>query len=112
MDHRLRVECCDCHTLMGYKPCDPAQDGKTSHSYCKSCFQKTGVGITKQCEDEWEQLRKSVPLMGKAVFYRYLGKVEQGVVWYDDGKKLRVRPRGCTKEKYGPWITYDDLVFL
>ena len=112
MNPRLRVECCDCHTILGYKPCDPAQDGKVSHGYCKPCFQKTGVEITKEIEEEWGQLRKTIPLMGKTVFYRFLGTVEQGTVWYDDGKRLRVCPMGCDRKEYGPWIDYGDLVFL
>jgi hypothetical protein len=54
-------------------------------------------------------------LVDKTVFYRFFGKIEQGVVWYDNGvNAVRIRPLGCkgTLKEYGPWIDYKDLLFL
>jgi len=61
---RLRIECCACHRLMGYRPCLPAQNGQTSHGYCRPCFLEIRVDqkslVSPELEADWAALARSL----------------------------------------------------
>ena len=62
--HLVRV-CCVCHTIMGYTPCAPENDGKRSHGYCDTCLESERARIREYKRriappDQAESLRELV----------------------------------------------------
>lgn len=55
------VACQWCLKILGYRPCVPAQDGKTSHGGCRECWKVHGIGEpTLEMEQGWSRLEESL----------------------------------------------------
>ena len=56
----LNVVCSVCHKRLGYRPCIPAQAGKSTHGYCRPCWQSFGYETTPDLETHWKELEESL----------------------------------------------------
>ena len=56
----LNVCCSVCRKRIGYRPCEPVHAGKSSHGYCRPCWESLGYPVTSDLVEHWKELEASL----------------------------------------------------